>query len=401
MSLERPLEGVRVCDFSRILSGPYLALLLQDMGAEVIKVERADRGDDTRSWSPALASSGGDGSERISTYFAAVNRGKLSVAVDFRKPGARELTQRLAAACDIVVQNFRPGIAADMGIDYASLAPLNPQVVCCSISGYGNAGELADLPGTEIAIEGMSGLMAVTGPADGEPARFGVALIDITTGLTGAARTLAAILHARATGIGGEVDVSLYGTALGVLGTLIADYTSTGNEPSRWGSHHPSLVPYGGFPTADGHLITGVLNDAMWVPLCEALEAPELAERAEWRAMSGRVAGRRELEPLIATATRRRTTAEWLDRLNERGLIGAPIRGVGEAVEDPATQATGLLVALEGHPGVVATRLDSVARPGSTEHVPRLGEHTHGVLRRVLGLEERELAALAGAGVIS
>ncbi len=398
MSVERPLSGVRVADFSRILAGPYFALLLQDMGAEVIKIERADRGDDTRGWAPSLEAPPGE--PRISTYFAALNRGKQSVAIDFRRPGARELTQRLAAACDIVVENFRPGVAVDMGIDYAGLSGLSPRVVCCSISGYGNAGELAHLPGTEIVVEGMSGLMAVTGPADGEPARFGVALIDITTGLTGAVRTLGALLEARATGVGGQVDVSLYGTALGVLGTLVADYTRTGAEPRRWGSHHPSLVPYGGFPTADGHLITGVLNDAMWEPLCEALEAPELAAREEWRTMRGRVAGRAELEPLFGEATRRRTTAFWLERLSARGLLAAPIRGVGEAVADAATQATGLLVALEGHAGVVATRLDSVARPGSVEPVPRLGEHTHEVLRRVLGLADDELALLAEAGVI-
>jgi crotonobetainyl-CoA:carnitine CoA-transferase CaiB-like acyl-CoA transferase len=364
----------------------------------VIKIERADRGDDTRGWAPSLNTPPGE--PRISTYFAAVNRGKQSVAIDFRKPGARELTQRLAASCDIVLENFRPGVATDMGIDYAGLAPLNPQVVCCSISGYGSAGELAHLPGTEIVVEGMSGLMAVTGPADGEPARFGVALIDITTGLTGAVRTLGALLQARATGVGGQVDVSLYGTALGVLGTLVADWSLTGKEPRRWGSHHPSLVPYGGFPTSDGNLITGVLNDAMWLPLCEALEAPHLAAREEWLTMRGRVADRTVLEPLIAEATSRNTTAYWLDRLNGRGLLGAPIRNVGEAMLDPSTQATGLLVGLEGHDGVLATRLDSVGRPGSTEPVPRLGEHTRPVLSRLLGLGAAELDALARDGII-
>lgn len=399
MSVERPLAGVRVADFSRILAGPYFALLLQDMGAEVIKIERADRGDDTRGWAPALNTPPGE--PRISTYFAAVNRGKQSVAIDFRKPGARELTQRLAASCDIVVENFRPGVAVDMGIDYAGLSPLNPQVVCCSISGYGSAGELAHLPGTEIVVEGMSGLMAVTGPADGEPARFGVALIDITTGLTGAVRTLGALLQARATGVGGQIDVSLYGTALGVLGTLVADWSHTGAEPRRWGSHHPSLVPYGGFPTSDGHLITGVLNDAMWLPLCEALEAPHLAAREEWLTMRRRVADRTVLEPLIAEATSRNTTAYWLDRLNSRGLLGAPIRNVGEAMLDPSTQATGLLVGLEGFDGVLATRLDSVNRRGSTEPVPRLGEHTRPVLSRVLGLGDGELDALARDGIIA
>ena len=395
---ERPLQGVRVCDFTRILSGPYYAQLLQELGAEVLKVERADRGDDTRSWQPALE--GAPGEEPISTYFAALNRGKQSIAIDFRAPGALELTQRLAAACDIVVENFRPGVAAQMGIDYASLAPLNPQLVCCSISGFGSEGPLAHLPGTEIVAEGMSGLMAVTGPADGEPVRFGVALIDITTGLTGAVKTLAALLQARATGVGGQVEVSLYGTSLGVLGTLVADWSRTGEEPQRWGSHHPSLVPYGGFPTADGDLITGVLSDAMWGPLCEALEAPELAAKEEWRTMRGRVRDRRRLEAAMAEATRRNTTAYWLARIEERGLLGAPIRGVGQAASDPDTQALGLLVGLEGHPGVVTTRLDSTPRPGGTQPVPRLGQHTRPVLQRVLGLGAVELDALAAAGVI-
>lgn len=399
MSAERPLTGVRVCDFTRILSGPYFTQLLLEMGAEVLKVERADRGDDTRSWQPALEHA--DGEEPISTYFAALNRGKQSVAIDFRQPGALDLTRRLAASCDIVVENFRPGVAVEMGIDFAGLRALNPAIVCCSISGYGSEGALAHLPGTEIVVEGMSGLMAVTGPADGDPARFGVALIDITTGLTGAVRTLGALLHARASGEGGQVEVSLYGTALGVLGTLVADWSRTGVEPQRWGSHHPSLVPYGGFPTADGDLITGVLNDAMWQPLCEALEAPELAAREDWRTMRGRVAGRRELEAAVAEATRKRTTAYWLERIEARGLLGAPIRRVGEAVSDPATQSLGLLVGLEGHEGVVTTRLDSVARPGSTQPVPRLGEHTRPVLQRVLGLAAAELDQLAAAGVIA
>lgn len=399
MTVDRPLAGVRVADFSRILAGPYFALLLQDMGAEVIKIERADRGDDTRSWAPGLDLP--EGEEGISTYFAALNRGKQSVAIDFRRPGARDLTRRLAASCDIVVENFRAGVAVDMGIDYAGLGELNPQVVCCSISGYGSSGALSHLPGTEIVVEGMSGLMAVTGPADGDPVRFGVALIDITTGLTGAVRTLGALLQARATGVGGQIDVSLYGTALGVLGTLVADHTRTGADPQRWGSHHPSLVPYGGFPTADGHIITGVLNDAMWLPLCEALEAPELAARSEWATMRARVAGRRELEPLLAAATLRNTTGYWLKRIEQRGLLGAPIRSVAQAVADEPTRELGLFVGLEGHDGVLATLLDSVARPGLVQAVPRLGEHTRPVLQRLLGLDEAELSALAAAGVIA
>jgi crotonobetainyl-CoA:carnitine CoA-transferase CaiB-like acyl-CoA transferase len=391
-----PLRGVRVLDFTRILSGPYCSLLLRDMGADVIKVEKTGSGDDTRHWGPPFL----DEARGISTYFAALNRGKRSFALDFRSPSAREILHALIPKVDVVLENFRPGVAQHLGLDHQSLAARNPRIVSCSISGFSSTGPYAGMPGTEIVVEGMSGLMDITGPPDGDPVRFGIAMVDIATGLTASTRIVASLLHARATGQGSQVDCSLYSTALGVLGTLITSYTATHEEPRRWGSHHPSICPYGGFPTADGNIITGAINDAMWPKLCEALELENLALRPEFQTNVGRVAHRAEVEAAIGDQCRSRPTDYWLERLRARGLLGSPIRTVGQAVEDPASTDLGLFVNIKGFPGVVSPRLDNVSHPDSQERVPTLGESTEEVLKELLQMTPPEVADLEARGVI-
>lgn len=391
----RPLEGVRVLDFTRILSGPYCTLMLADMGADVIKVERSDRGDDTRSWGPPFLDE-----PTVSTYFASLNRGKRSVAINFRAPGSGALLGRLASASDVVIENFRPGVAEQVGLDYSTLSSRNRRIVVCSISGYGRSGPYADFPGTEIVVEGMSGLMDITGPSDGDPVRFGIAMVDIATGLTAATRIVASLLHARQAGIGTFIECSLYGTALAALGTLITSYSQTKEEPRRWGSHHPSVVPYGAFPTADGHLITGVINDATWRVFCEALELSELSERPDYSSNAGRVEGREELEAAIGVKTATRPTGYWLERLRDRNLLAAPVRTVGEAITDPATLDMGLFVPIAAHPGVVSPRLDGVAGSKSEQPVPLLGEHTREVLSELLEMSDAEFNALVSEGII-
>jgi len=376
----RPLEGVRVLDFTRILSGPYCSLLLSDLGADVIKVERPRVGDDTRHWGPPYL----DEEAAVSTYFAALNRGKRSIALDLAGEEGRELLDRLVARVDVVIENFRPEVAEQLGLAHERLAGINPAIVTCSVSGYGRTGPYAGLAGTEIVVEAMSGLMDVTGPADGEPVRMGIAMVDIATGLTAATRIVAALLHARESGVGAAVDVSLYATAVGALGTLVANYSATGDQPRRWGSHHPTICPYGGFPCADGHLITGVINDARWRAFCEAIELPALADRDDLATNALRVANRAELEAAIAAQTRTRPVAHWVGRLQGAGLLAAPIRTVGEAVEDPATRQMGLFVEVEGHPGVLSPRLDGVAHDGAPQAVPRIGEHQDEVLAELL-----------------
>lgn len=376
MTQGRPLQGIRVLDFTRILSGPYCTLLLSDMGADVIKVERPPQGDDTRTWGPPFLDAG----DRISTYFAALNRGKRSIHLDLTSDAGQQILRKLIPKVDIVVENFRPGVARRLGLDHDTLRRVNPTIVTASISGFGSTGAYAGLPGTEIIVEAMSGLMYITGPTDGDPVRFGIAMIDISTGLTAAARILGALLQARISGTGAHIECSLYATSVAALATLIASYSATGEEPTRWGSHHPSIVPYGGFRTADGHILTGAINDAMWPLLCEALEVPELAGRPELQANAGRVEHRRDVEEALERQCATRPTEYWITRLRERGLLGAPIRTVGEAVEDPATRQMNLFVELKDFPGVLTPRLDGVSAPSGTQHVPRPGEHTQAVL---------------------
>jgi len=393
---EEPLRGVRVLDFSRILSGPYCTLLLSDLGADVIKVERRPYGDDTRLWGPPFL----DEEHGISTYYAALNRGKRSISVDLRIPEGRQLLERLVSKVDVVLENFRPSTARNLGLDHASLSALNPAIVSCSISGFGSSGSYAQLPGTEIIVEGMSGLMEVTGPAEGDPVRFGIAMVDIATGLTAATRIIAALLQARSKGQGAHIECSLYGTALAALGTLITGYSVTKEEPRRWGSHHPSICPYGGFPTADGHIITGAINDAMWSKLCEALHLDDLAERPELATNAGRVRHRKEVEQAISDQCATRPTSYWLERLRTRGLLGAPIRTVGQAVEDPVTREMGLFVELGGYQEVLSPRLDNVPAHNGVQSVPKLGEHTTEVLKELLGMKLSSIVELERRGIL-
>ena len=392
---ERPLEGVRILDFTRVLAGPYATLLLQDMGAEVIKVEDPGAGDDTRVWGPPFL----PGRPDASAYFGSLNRGKLSIGLDLRRPESQEVVAALARSCHVAIQNFRPSTAVQLGVDPATLRHANPRLVTCSISGFGDSGPYGDLPGTEIVVEAMSGVMSVTGPPDGEPARFGVAMVDIATGLTAVTRILAALVRAGTSGVGAHVEASLYATAVGVLGTLITSYSATGEVPSRWGSHHPSLCPYGGFRTADGHLITGVINDRSWPELCDALGLDDLAGEERLRTNAGRVAARDEVEAAIHDRLRTRTTAYWVDLLRARGLLAAPVRTVAEAVDDPGMRALDLLVELEDGEGIWSPRLHGLAHPDEQASVARLGADTVEVLARVGSLEPERITDLLEGGV--
>jgi crotonobetainyl-CoA:carnitine CoA-transferase CaiB-like acyl-CoA transferase len=384
-----PLSGARVLDFSRVLSGPYCSLLLSDLGADVIKVERPGSGDDTRHWGPPFL----DGRPAVSTYFASLNRGKRSVAVDLATDAGRGAIYGLIPEVDIVLENFRPGVAEDLGLGHDRLSELNPAIVSCSISGYGRYGPYATFAGTEIVVEAMSGLMEITGEPEGPPVRFGIAMVDISTGLTAAGRILAALLEARRTGRGAHIDCSLYAAAIAALGTLITSYTATGAEPRRLGSHHPTVAPYGGFATSDGYLVTGVINDDRWPAFCDAIELPELTSRAEFATNAARVANRAALESVIDAQCSRRPLEYWLERLRSHGLLAAPIRTVGEAVDDPATRQMGLFVELEGHPGILSPKLDGDPAPTNSAHVPDLGEHTDEVLAGLLRSPERAPAA--------
>lgn len=386
----QPLAGVRIIDLTRILSGPYCTLLLGDMGAEVIKIE-SHSGDETRGWGPPFL----DREATISAYFGALNRGKKSVVLDLRSPHGQQVLKRLCENVDIVVENFRPGVAERLGLSWPNLRQANPRLVFCSISGFGHEGSYAQLPATEIVVEAMSGLMEITGSEDGEPVRFGIAMTDIATGLTASTRIVAALMQARETNHGAHIHCSLYATALAALSTSVAAYSASGVEPRRWGSHHPSIVPYGGFLTADGRVITGVVSDATWPAFCEAIDLDCLGRDERYRTNAGRVTHRVELLDTLGRRFHEERTSYWVERLSSSGLLAAPIRSVGQAFDDPATHAMGILVGLEGYDGVYGTRIDGMPATAAAETVPRLGEHTHDVLSELACLSFDEIAEVA------
>ncbi len=391
-----PLAGVRVLDFTRILSGPYCTLFLAELGAEIIKIERPEVGDDTRSWGPPFI----DDNDQISAYFAALNRGKASVAIDFTTESGRELVHRLVTNCDVVIENFRPGVAGRYELDHASLAAHNPAIITCAISGFGHTGPYAGYPGTEIVVEGMSGLMSVTGPRHGEPARFGIAMTDIATGLSAAAQIIAALGVARSTGAGTHIDTSLYETAVGVLGTLVASVSVSGEVPGRWGSHHPSIVPYGGFPTSDGDIITGTVNDRMWPTLCRAIGVEGLLDDDELATNAGRVRNRDRVEAAVAAATSTFSTAELTAILLDAGLLAAPIRSVADMVHDPATRELGVFTRTDEYPNLITSRLTGPGVDSGTGRVPRTGADTREILSAHAGVGDDEFDKLRDAGVI-
>jgi crotonobetainyl-CoA:carnitine CoA-transferase CaiB-like acyl-CoA transferase len=386
------LTGYRVLDFTRILSGPYATMLLADLGAEVIKIERRAGGDETRQWGPPFIG-------ESSAYFRAINRGKRSLALDLAHPGGRALVERLVETADVVVENFRPGVTRRLGIDYDSLARRKPDLVYASINGFGSTGPLAGAAGTEVIVEARSGLMSITGSPDGPPVRFGVAMVDIATGLAAVGGILAALLARSATGRGEYLEFPLYTTALSALGTIV---TSATVDPSvqgqRWGGGHASIVPYTVFEAADGFLVLGAINEPMWRRLCEALGLEELLADPRVATNELRVASRELVEAKLAAAIRSRPRAETVEKLAAHNVLVAPIETVLQAVEDEQTRHLDLIFHEDGI--AFARTMYAAIGVGTLPPAPRLGEHSRDVLVEALGLDEAAVAALIQENVI-
>ncbi|MDN5865066.1 MAG: CoA transferase, partial [Gammaproteobacteria bacterium] len=322
------LAGLRVLDLSRVLAGPWCTQLLADLGAEVLKVERPGHGDDTRAWGPPFA---GDPQAQRSAYFLSANRNKRSLAIDFSKPEGAELIRRLAAESDVVVENFRPGALARHNLDYDSLRAIKPNLVYCSITGFGQTGPERERGGYDLVIQAMSGLMSITGEADGPPIKVGVALIDVITGLYAANGIQAALRHRDATGEGRHIDLALFDTALAALVNQASNYLASGTPPMRRGNAHPNIVPYQAFAASDGYLIVAVGNDDQFVKFCTAAGMPKLAHDPRYATNAARVEHREELiaqfEPLIAARNR----DEWITRLEGAGVPCGPVNDIAEA----------------------------------------------------------------------
>ncbi len=394
-----PLVGIRVLDLSRVLAGPYATQILADLGATVWKVE-PPWGDETRGWGPPFV--GGE-----SAYFLAVNRGKKGLAINLKDERGQALVRQLARRADVLVENFKVGDLARYGLDYASLSPLNERLIYASITGFGQEGPRAAEPGYDIALQGMTGIMSVTGEPDGPPTKVGVAWIDVMTGMMAAVGILAALFERERSGRGQHLDLSLLEVGLSAMANLAQSFLVTGVPPRRVGNAHPQIVPYQAFEAADGWFIVAVGNDAQYRQMCEAIGRPDLADDERFRTNEGRVRHRDELVPILAKLLRSRPRQAWLVALRQAGVPAAPVYHLGEALGDPQSVARGVVWRVP-HPSlgdlpVVASPLQHLSRtPASPSGPPPLlGEHTVEVLVEELGLSPEAIEELRASGVIA
>ncbi len=398
-----PLKGVRVLDLSRVLAGPWATQLLADFGAEVIKIEKPGSGDDTRGWGPPYVE--GENGAREAAYFLSANRGKKSVCIDIAAPEGAELVRDMANRSDVVVENFKVGGLARYGLDYASLNALNPRLIYCSITGFGQDGPYAERAGYDFVIQGMGGLMSVTGEPGGEPMKAGVALIDIMTGLYASNAIMAALARRERTGDGQHIDVALMDVAVATMANQALNHLATGRDPQRHGNAHPNIVPYQAFSTADGALTIAIGNDAQFRRLCEVLERPELGVDARFATNADRVKNREVLIPLLQGTLSAAPTAHWLERMDAAGLPAGPINGLGAVFDDPQVRHRGMRLSLPHPtlgtvPGVACPIRFSDTPIENGGAPPPLGWDTDEVLHRWLRLGPEDLEGLRSGGAI-
>ena len=404
-----PLSHLTVLDLSRVLAGPWCTQLLADLGATVIKIERPGSGDDTRGWGPPFLrdASGRDTSE--AAYYLACNRGKLSVAVDFTKPEGQRIVRDLALQADVLVENFKVGGLAKYGLDYASVAALNPRLVYASITGFGQAGPYADRAGYDFIIQGMSGFMSVTGERDdlpgGGPQKAGVAITDLMTGMYVAVGILAALQHRDRTGEGQHIDLALLDSAVAMMAVMGMNYLVSGTPPGRAGNAHQNIVPYQVFACADGHLILAVGNDGQFAKFCAVAGHPEWARDERFARNVDRVRNRDTLVPLVAGAIARRSQRDWLAALEAVGVPCGPINKLDAVFADPQLLARGMRLDLPHPLAGSVPQVNVPVRMSGTPLAPErppplLGQHTLQVLRERLALDDATVARLASEGVI-
>ncbi|MGA2129642.1 MAG: CaiB/BaiF CoA-transferase family protein [Xanthobacteraceae bacterium] len=387
--MQGPLAGLKVLELARILAGPWAGQVLADLGAEVIKVERVGAGDDTRGWGPPFVAAA-DGSDLGAAYYHAANRGKRSIEIDFDTERGQRIVRTLAARSDVLLENFKLGGLKRFGLDYASLAELNPRLIYCSITGFGQDGPYAPRAGYDLLIQGMGGIMDLTGEAEREPSRVGIPVVDVSTGMYSVIGILAALAEREKTGRGCNIDMALLDTLVGMLANQAMSYLITGTAPRRIGNGHPVVVPYQVFPVADGHVIVAVGNDGQFVKLCRVLGEPRLAEEAIYRTNADRVRNRGTLIPHLTSLTLKFTRADLIAALEAVQVPAGPINTVADVFADPQVIARGMRIDMPSEtaaggsiPGVrtpikIDGRVMSSGRPS-----PRRGEHTEEILREI------------------
>ncbi len=398
------LQGLRVLDLSRVLAGPWAAMLLGDLGADVIKVELPGQGDDTRGWGPPFL--GQNLEQAQSVYFLGCNRNKRGIAIDLARPEGQALLAKLIARADVLIDNFKSGTMDRWGFDAAWLDAHAPTLVHCSITGYGDGGPKSGLPGYDFILQAESGLMSLCGPADGEACKYGVAIVDLATGMMAANAIQAALIARFRTGRGQRVAASLYDSGIALLANVGNSHLATGQDARRYGNGHPTIVPYTTFKTADGVLALAVGNDGQFGKLAALCGHLEWAQDPRFARNVARVENREAIEALVAAAFIERNTQQWVDLLQEQGVPAAPVRSVAQALADPHTQARGLLLDVQ-HPTAgtfksLAAPLSLAGTPTRVRHPPpRLGEHTRQILQDELGLSAEEVNVLMRSGVVA
>ena len=404
----RALAGLRVLDLSRVLAGPWCGQLLADLGADVVKVERPGVGDDTRAWGPPWLNDAEGAPTRDAAYFFCANRNKRSITIDMALPEGAALVRRLALGADVLLENFKVGGLAQYGLDAQSLRRDHPGLVYCSITGFGQTGPYAARAGYDFLIQGMGGLMSITGRADGEegagPQKVGVALTDVLTGLYATVAVQAALAHRARTGEGQHIDLALLDVQVACLANQATNHLIGGVVPRRMGNAHPNIVPYQDFPTADGDMILAVGNDGQFARLCEVAGNPQWAADERYATNAGRVQHRTGLVAALRQVTIRRSTHDWIVALEAAGVPCGPINRIDEVFTDPQVVARGLRVELPharaGQVPGVANPMRLSASPVALDRAPpELGQHTAEVLHDWLGLAETDISALAAAGI--
>ena len=401
---EFPLKGLRVLDLTRVLAGPFATQMLGDFGAEIIKIEKPHEGDETRGWGPPFVKNA-NGSDGDAAYFHAANRGKKSICIDISKPEGASLIKALALKSDILVENYKVGGLAKYGLDFAALHQLNPRLIYCSITGFGQTGPYANRAGYDFMIQGMAGVMSVTGEAEGRPLKMGVAFSDIFAGLHAVIGIQAALIAREKTGLGQHIDISLLDSQVSVLANQAMNYLVSGKVPSRLGNEHPNIVPYQTFETADGHIIVAAGNDRQFAALCNVIGANGLGGDAGFKTNRGRVELRGELIPALAPYFKSRSTAQWITALEFDAVPCGPIHTIDQVFANEQVKARGLVQDLTLEDGstvktVANPIVFSAAQNGSQIASPKLGGETDQVLREVLGLSVAGVADLRAKGVV-
>ncbi len=400
-----PLSNIRVLDLTRVLAGPWATQMLADFGAEVIKIEKPGEGDDTRGWGPPFIKNA-DGSTGDAAYFLSANRGKTSVCIDMASAAGQKLIRALAEKSDVVIENFKVGGLKKYGLDYDSLKKVNPRLIYCSITGFGQDGPYANRAGYDFMIQGMAGSMSITGEPDGAPMKSGVAYADIFTGLHAVIGITAALYHRERTGVGQCLDLALLDSQVAVLANQASNYLVGGTVPGRLGNAHPNIVPYQTFETADGHIIMAVGTDRQFKEYCVIIGAGDVADDERFKTNRGRVENRAALIPLLAGPMKARTTAQWVAAFEAAAVPCGPINTIDQMFADPQVLARGLQIGLTRGDGVqvpgVANPIRFSETPVDYEKAPpKLGDGTLSTLKNILGLSTEEMETLRTAGVVA